>query len=80
MKIGAVSEVKIHSDTINCVNWASIETIVTGSKDHHIKLFDVNKKLETQVLSLRDSVCSALDVKNDIIINGLENGLIKYLS
>lgn len=59
------------------MKWTETDLIVTGSQDHTVKFFDVNQKMESMSISLRDSVCSAMDVRNKTMVTGQENGVIK---
>jgi WD40 repeat protein len=76
--IDLLSEQVLHNDRVTCVQWSETDLILSGSFDHTIKLFDVPKKTEKSAFNLKDSVCTALDKRNNTILSGLENGLIKY--
>ena len=45
--IQPILETKIHNDSINCVCWPAVDTIITWGSDHLIKMYDVNKKIES---------------------------------
>ncbi len=62
------------------VNWAKNDVIVTGSYDHTMKLFDVEKNYDFHSINLKDSVVTSLDYRNDRILAGQEDGYVKYLS
>lgn len=59
-----------HSDKVSVVNWAETDIIYTGSFDHTIKAFDMVSKKEANAISLRDSVCTALDKRLQTLISG----------
>lgn len=59
-----------HSDKVSVVNWVETDIIYTGSFDHTIKAFDMVSKKEANAISLRDSVCTALDKRLQTLISG----------
>ena len=73
------SKNKLHSDAITSSLWAAQETIITGSLDHSIKYFDLEKLTDYRTLSCRNNAVTTLNyIKKDVIISGHEDGYIKY--
>jgi len=73
----AQSSSEIHLDEITKLVWARSETIITGSQDHTIKLFDTVKMRETMSFDCKDNVVTALSHHDNIIISGHEDAYIK---
>jgi len=68
---------EIHLDEITKLIWARSETIITGSQDHTIKLFDTVKMRESMSFDCKDNAVTALTHHDNIIISGHEDAYIK---
>ena len=77
IEINASSKSKIHNDNISKVVWASTNRIISGSYDHSIKIFDVEKLNEVKTFACKDSIVSSLLYQNSFILSGHEDGYIK---
>lgn len=68
---------EVHFDQISQIIWARSETIITGSQDHTIKLFDTVKMKETSMLDCKDNAVTALAYHDNMIISGHEDSYVK---
>ena len=72
------NKIKLHADRISEIIWEKPETLLTGSFDHSMKVFDIEKQQETSNLVCRDTPVTAMGIlgKNSII-SGHEDGYLK---
>lgn len=84
LKVSPIKEMKpnhktqIHHDNLSRIVWLQPETLITGSMDHNIKLFDVEKTLDFETFNCRDTAITALTAMNTkTIISGHEDGYLR---
>jgi ribosome biogenesis protein YTM1 len=68
---------KLHHDKISEIIWQKPESLITGSFDHSIKVFDIEKSQESASFLCRDTAVTGLGILGKTLISGHEDGYIK---
>ncbi len=84
LKISPIKELKplfrtkLHNDNISKILWEKPESLITGSFDHSIKVFDIEKTSEKATFQCRDAAVTSLyGLNNKLFVSGHEDGYIK---
>lgn len=62
---------------IQCLKWATPDTIIAGGIDHQIKLYDCNKLSVQESIFTQHKTVTALDCNQQYLLGGQEDGCLK---
>lgn len=66
---------------VSSMHWASSSTLIAGTIDHQLKVFDAEKLAVQQSISTNHKTCTAMDVNfakdNELVLCGHEDGVVR---
>lgn len=59
-----------HTSTVRCIQFAGYKTVVSGSRDTTLRVWDLEKGVSTKVLVGHSSSVRCLAVHGDLVVSG----------
>src|SRR5271154_5089594 len=61
---------RVHTSTVRCIQSAGYKTVVSGSRDTTLRVWDLEKGVSTKVLVGHSSSVRCLAVHGDLVVSG----------